>query len=87
MMDERTLKVEDEHGKEYEYEILFTFTSEKTKKSYVIFKEPGDSEEVFASIYNEDAENGGTLLPVETDEEWDEIEERIDEYAQEQDEE
>ncbi len=85
-MDERTLRVEDEHGNEYDYEILFTFTSEKTKKSYVIFKEPGDSEEVFASIYNPDDDEGGNLLPVESDEEWDEIEAKIEKYLDENEE-
>ncbi len=82
-MDERTLRVEDDQGKTYDYEILFTFTSERTNKSYVIFKEPGDSEELFAYIYNEADTEGGKLMPVETDEEWDEIEAKIDQYFEE----
>ncbi len=79
-MDERTLRVEDAEGKEHDYEILFTFTSEKTKKSYVVFKEPGDSEELYAYIFDENDTEGGKLTPIENDEEWDEVEDKIENY-------
>jgi uncharacterized protein YrzB (UPF0473 family) len=85
-MDEKTLRVEDEAGNTFDYEILFTYTSEKFNKSFVVLKEQGDSNEVFAYQYNEEDATGGRLLPVETDEEWDEIEEKLEEYAQEDDE-
>ena len=81
-MNEKTLRVEDEHGNEFDYEILFTFTSEETQKSYVVYKEQGDSDEVFAAIYTEDGE-GGNLLPIETDEEWDMVEEKLEEFLDE----
>ncbi len=79
-MEERTLRVEDADGNEHDYEILFTFTSEKTKRSYVVFKEPGDSEEIYAYIYDEKDTDGGKLMPIESDEEWDEVEEKIEAY-------
>ena len=84
-MNENTLRVEDEHGNEFDYEILFTFTSEDTQKSYVVYKEPGDSDEVFAAIYIEDGE-GGNLLPIETEEEWDMVEEKLEQFLDEHDE-
>ncbi len=85
-MVDRTLRVEDEQGNEFDYEILFTFKSEQTKKSYVIYKEPGDSEEVFAAIYNEEDADGGKLEPIRTDEEWDMIEAKLEEYLDEHEE-
>ena len=86
-MVDKTLRVEDEQGNEYDYEILFTFKSEVTKKSYVIYKEPGDSDEVFAAIYDENDSDGGKLEPVKTEEEWDMIEAKLEEYLDEFDEE
>lgn len=80
-MDDKTLRVIDEHGNEIDYEIVFTYTDDATKKSYVVYKEPGDSDEVFAAIYQADGD-GGNLLPIETDEEWDMIEEKLDAYLE-----
>ena len=85
-MVDRTLRVEDEQGNEFDYEILFTFKSEQTNKSYVIYKEPGDSEEVFAAIYNEEDTDGGKLEPIRTEEEWDMIEAKLEEYLDEHEE-
>ncbi len=85
-MVDRTLRVEDEQGNEFDYEILFTFMSEETKKSYVIYKEPGDSDEVFAAIYDENDTDGGKLEPIRTEEEWDMIEAKLEEYLDEQEE-
>ena len=55
-------------------EILFTFEDEEHGKKYVVFADPDvESEEVFASAYDD----AGNLLPVESDEEWAMIEEVI----------
>ena len=87
-MSDKTLRIVDEHGEEKDYEILFTFHSEETAKSYVIYKEFGDTEEVFASVYTEtEGQDGGDLLPVETDEEWEMIEAQLDVYLSQADEE
>lgn len=87
-MSDKTLRIEDEQGEEKDYEILFTFHHEESGKSYVVYKEFGDSEEVFAAIYTEhEGEEGGDLLPIETDEEWDMIEAKLEEYLTETDEE
>ncbi len=64
----------DKNGKEVECEVLFTFDSEETKKSYMVYTDNTEDDEgktkVYASIY-EELEDGETkLLPIETDKEW-----------------
>ena len=74
MLDSNSLYVTDELGNEKRMEILFTFEDEEHGKKYVVFADPDvESEEVFASAYDD----AGNLLPVESDEEWAMIEEVI----------
>ena len=74
MLDSNSLYVTDELGNEERMEILFTFEDEEHGKKYVVFADPDvESEEVFASAYDD----AGNLLPVESDEEWAMIEEVI----------
>lgn len=74
MLDSNSLYVTDENGNEKRMEILFTFEDDSRKKNYVVFFDPeADNDEVYASVYDEE----GNLLPVETDEEWQMIEEVI----------
>jgi len=74
---EGTFTIIDEEGNEITYDILFTFDSEETKKSYVVFTDNTTDESgsiaTFASIYDPTGENK-ELLPIETDAEWDLIE-------------
>jgi len=67
----------DESGNELTYDILFTFDSEETKKSYVVFtdneKDETGSIATYASVYDPTGEVK-ELLPIETDAEWDLIE-------------
>lgn len=77
-MDEKQkFVVKDENGKEIMCEPLFTFDSEETKKSYVVYTDNSMDEagnvRVFASIYNV-TDKGGELLPIKTDKEWKVIE-------------
>ena len=88
MLEENQLTVVDEEGNELLCEILFTFDSEEYNKSYVVYYPigaEGDDEEldlhVSAYVPTED-EEGGDLLPVETDEEWDMIEEVINTFLE-----
>jgi uncharacterized protein YrzB (UPF0473 family) len=83
-MEDKTLRVIDEQGNEVDYEIVLTFKSDQTKKSYVVYKEPGDSDEVYAASYDETETDGGNLNPIETVEEWDIIEEVLDTFQQEE---
>lgn len=74
MLDSNSLYVTDELGNEKRMEILFTFEDEEHGKKYVVFADPDvESEEVFASAYDD----AGNLLPVKSDEEWAMIEEVI----------
>ena len=74
MLETNTMFVTDESGNEKEMEILFTFEDEEKGRKYVVFADPEDEgEEVFASAYVDE----GNLMPVETDEEWQMIEEVI----------
>ena len=75
------ITIVDENGTEQLCEILHTFDSEEFGKSYVLYSIIGAEEdadgavEIFASSYTP-AENGedGELQPIETEAEWDLIE-------------
>ena len=75
--EKRYFTVTDQQGKTVEYEILFTFDSEETKKSYIVFTDNSEDEVgnivTYAAVYDK---NGETLelQDIETDEEWDLIE-------------
>jgi uncharacterized protein YrzB (UPF0473 family) len=72
-MNDSVFYVTDEHGERKEMQILFTFMDERSEKNYVVFVDPSDeeSEEIYASAYGSD----GALIPIETDEEWDMVNE------------
>ena len=73
MNKENTFKVLDQEGKEIEFEILFTFESDETKKNYMVYtdntKDENGNVRVYASVFKPDAEPL-ELLPVETEREW-----------------
>ncbi len=60
-------------------EIILTYVNEETNKKYVVF-EFIDTNEVSAAIYVEENEFEGSFLDIETDEEWDLLEEILEEY-------
>lgn len=73
-MEEKTkFTVLDENGNEVECEVLFTFDSEETNKSYIVYTDNTTDEEgntkVYASIFNPNDEKT-ELIPIETDREW-----------------
>ena len=73
MEEKNTFTVLNDEGKEITCEILFTFDSEETKKSYMVYTDNTTDDEgnikVYASVYNPNAEST-ELLPIETDREW-----------------
>lgn len=91
---ENNITVVDEQGNEQLCEVLFTFDSEEFGKSYVLYypigAEDDDEEdiEIHASAFmpNEEGEDG-ELMPIETDEEWDMIEEMLNTFLDEQEDE
>lgn len=75
----------DEQGNEELYEILFTFDSDDFEKSYVLVYPAGSAEgeevELQAYSYVEMADGKqGDLEPIETDQEWDMIEEVLNTF-------
>lgn len=73
MNKENTFKVRDSDGKEIEFEVLFTFESDETKKNYMVYTDNSKDEDgnvrVYASVFVPNAEPL-ELLPVETEREW-----------------
>lgn len=73
MNKENTFKVIDKEGKEIEFEVLFTFESDETKKNYMVYTDNSKDDEgnirVYASVFVPEAEPL-ELLPVETEREW-----------------
>lgn len=93
--EENTFKVINEQGEEIVCDILFTFDSEETKKSYIVYTDNSKDEsgniQVFASIYDPNEEDQ-KLEPITTEQEWkvietilntlqEEIKKKIDEAA------
>ncbi len=77
-----TIVMVDEDGTEVECEVLFTFDCEETARSYMVYTdntvdENGDTV-VYASIISPDTDE---LLPIETEEEQDMINELMEEFA------
>ncbi len=63
----------NDEGKEVECEILFTFDSDETKKSYIVYTDntldDDGSTKVYASVYDPTGQNPA-LMPIETEKEW-----------------
>jgi len=77
-MDEKnSFKVINDKGEEIVCDILFTFDSEETGKSYIVYTDNSRDDkgniQVFASIYDPKEENQ-KLEPITTDAEWKVIE-------------
>ena len=71
--DKMVIRLQDENGKDVEFEVLFTFDSPETKKSYIAYTDNSVDEtgntRVYASIYTPNQEPV-ELKPIETDREW-----------------
>ena len=76
-MKKNTFTMLDENGIEVEYDVLFTFESDETKKNYIVYTDNTKDElgniEVYASIYHPE-DNNGRLEAIETEKEWKVIE-------------
>ena len=63
----------NDEGKEIECEVLFTFDSDETKKSYIVYTDNTKDEvgniKVYASVFDPTGASSA-LLPVETEKEW-----------------
>ncbi|MFJ7974954.1 DUF1292 domain-containing protein [Peribacillus sp. JNUCC 23] len=88
---ENNITIVDENGNEQLCEVLFTFDSEQFNKSYVLYypisaEDDEDEEiEIHASSFVPSEDNkDGELSPVETEEEWDVIEEMLSAFLDEE---
>ena len=66
----------DNKGNEKEFETIFTFDSDQTKKSYIIYtahEKDDNMLKVYANCYDKSGKNKN-LKPIETEEEWNTIE-------------
>ncbi len=74
---ENTFKIINDNGEEVMCDVLFTFDSEETKKSYIVYTDNSRDVEgnvqVFASIYDPNQEDQ-KLEPIQTEQEWKVIE-------------
>ena len=63
----------NDKGEEVECEILFTFDSDETKKSYIVYTDntldENGSTKVYASIYDPTGQNPA-LTPIQSEKEW-----------------
>ncbi|HOP56764.1 MAG TPA: DUF1292 domain-containing protein [Bacillota bacterium] len=81
--DKDYLIVTDENGNELECEIIMTFASEEFGKSYVVYQIKGDEEgKYFAASYNPEDDDEGKLFEIESDAEWDLIEEVLENFLE-----
>ncbi len=73
----RYFTVTDKEGNTIEYEILFTFDSDETGKSYIVFTDHSLDEEgsivTYAAVYDKNGEVL-ELQDIETEQEWNLIE-------------
>ncbi|MFD2046171.1 DUF1292 domain-containing protein [Ornithinibacillus salinisoli] len=82
--------IPDENGEEHLFEVLFTFDVDETNHSYiaVVPVEQKDDEEVevYAFRYEEKEkdDNDLSLFPIESDEEWEMVEEMLNTLADEE---
>lgn len=76
-MEKNSFTVMGKDGKEVTCYVLFTFDSEETGKSYIVYtdgsKDEAGNTQVFASIYNPEEESP-VLQPIESEKEWKVIE-------------
>ncbi|MCG8396851.1 DUF1292 domain-containing protein [Bacillus atrophaeus] len=89
---EKQITIVDDQGNEQLCEVLFTFENDEFGKSYVLYypiaSEGGEEIEIHASSFTPNADGeDGELTPIETDEEWDMIEETLNTFLAEEDEE
>lgn len=77
MQDDHII-ITDDNGVESIFKILFTYDNEDRNFSYVLFYSEENPEDIIAMKYNDD----GELFEIESDEEYDEVEEVLNTYLE-----
>ena len=78
--DEKQITIRDEEGNEHLMEILFTYEHEERGKKYVFLYTKDNPEDIIAMEYND----AGELFEIESDEEYEEVEEVFNAFMDEQ---
>ena len=78
--DEKQITIRDDEGNEHLMEILFTYEHEERGKKYVFLYTKENPEDVICMEYNDN----GELLEIESDEEYEEVEEVFNAFMEEQ---
>ncbi|MRG86686.1 DUF1292 domain-containing protein [Salinibacillus xinjiangensis] len=80
--------IPDESGEEHLFEVLFTFDVDQTESSYMVVvpveQAEAEEQEVFAFRYEESKEDDLTLHQIESDEEWNMVEEMLATFTEEE---
>ena len=79
LMDEKQITIMDENGNQRVMEILFTYEHDERKKKYVFLYEKDKPDDVIAMEYNDN----GELFEIESDEEYEEVEEVFNAFNEE----
>lgn len=82
-MVDRTLTLYTEDGKEILADVVFTYNSEEFNHDYVVFQ-LRETKEISAAIYIPEGDGAGHLEKIETEEEWQLLEELLNDYNSEQ---
>ncbi|RKL68593.1 hypothetical protein CR203_00630 [Salipaludibacillus neizhouensis] len=91
--DEDRIIIPDENGDEHLFQVLFTFDVDASGNSYMVLAPEGSDEnendddevEVHAFRYEEPEGEELALFPIETDEEWEMVEELLNTFSEEED--
>ncbi len=86
-MERELLVVTDENGKDIQCEIIMTFDSDEFNKSYVVYQIKGDETgEYYAASFNPEDGDEGRLGELETEEEWNLVEEVLESFLEDEEE-
>ncbi len=87
MEETQKLTIKTEDGKEVEANVITFLKDDETNKEYVLYTFDGDNDEVeakiYASVFVENA-SGYELLPIESEDEWQALQEEIVNLTKEQ---
>ena len=79
-MEKQYITLIGEDGSEKKAEVLFTYYSEEFNKNYVVFMPEDEQNSVAAASFVENG-NQGSLEQITTDEEWELIEDLLEQYV------
>ena len=77
-MEDNTLVITTEDGKEIRCQILFTTHSDEFNKDYVVFVD--DKNVASAASYKDNGDGKGELEEIKTEEEWNYLEKLLNQY-------